>query len=120
MGFQTREQGYFSHPAVNPQWLPLLFQVHVTTAFFSDLPTHTPAPGPGSYGLRNTNSFKHQDKRKTELVVEFSAIERFQIIGYLEWSFSITETRAQKITSQNPGEQPEGGGGSESESGFRD
>ena len=84
----------------------------------------TPLP-PGSYELRNTNSFKHQDKRKTELVVEFSAIEHFQIIGYLEWSFSITETRrqkdprTQKIISQNPGEQPEGGGGNESERGFK-
>lgn len=78
----------------------------------------TPLP-PGSYELRNTNSFKHQDKRKTELVVEFSAIEHFQITGYLEWSFCITETRTQKIISQNPGEQPEGGGGNESERGFR-
>lgn len=53
-------------------------------------------PWPRSYGLRNTNSFKHQDKRKTELVVESSAIERFQIIGYLEWSFSITGDKGPK------------------------
>lgn len=69
----------------------------------SDLLTHTSAPR--SYGLRNTNLFKYQNKRKIELVVQVSTTENVQIITYLELTVLLFyhQDKDPEITPQNLG-----------------